>query len=56
MELLHKRTDFLATEVLLKDNIKVILICAKHFSSIHTKKAPNFLYPEKKLLYFSLHC
>lgn len=54
MKLLHKMTDFLATEILFKDNIKVILICAKHFSFIHTKKALNFLYTEKKnIIFFS---
>jgi len=47
-------TDFLAPEVLFKDNVKVILIYAKHFSSTQ-KKALNFLYTEKNTVVFSLH-
>lgn len=37
MNLLHKMIDFLATEVLFKDNVKGILICAKHFSPIQKR-------------------
>lgn len=38
MNLLHKMIDFLATEVLFKDNVKGILIYAKHFSPIQKNK------------------
>lgn len=54
MKLLRKMIDFIATEVLFKDNIKVILIYAKHFSSTQKRLLISSIL-KKMLLYFSLH-
>lgn len=58
MNLLHKMIDFLATEFLFKDNIKGILIYAKHFSPIRKKKRLLISSTQKKknaiVVFFSL--
>lgn len=53
MKLLHKMIDFIATEVLFKDNIKVILIYAKHFSSTQKRLLISSILKKNSIVFFS---